>query len=74
MISDFNTAVQEGKMQASQKVWWGYDDTHLFDWAKEEISSLANAKKPFSMTLLTANTHFPDGYLESKAEKISHTV
>ncbi|MDR4949471.1 LTA synthase family protein [Neobacillus cucumis] len=69
LISDFNTAVQEGKMQASQKVWWGYDDTHLFDWAKEEISSLANAKKPFSMTLLTANTHFPDGYLESKAEK-----
>jgi phosphoglycerol transferase len=68
-ISDLNSAIQEGKMQASQKVWWGYDDTHLFDWAKDEITSLASSEKPFSMTLLTANTHFPDGYLESNAEQ-----
>ena len=68
-ISDLNTAIQEGKMQASQKVWWGYDDTHLFEWAKEEITSMASTKKPFSISLLTANTHFPNGYLESKAER-----
>ncbi|WP_160722713.1 LTA synthase family protein [Bacillus sp. USDA818B3_A] len=67
-ISDLNTAIKEGKMTESQKVWWGYDDSHLFEWAKEEITTIASSKKPFNFTLLTANTHFPDGYVESKAE------
>lgn len=68
-ISDVNTAIEEGKMLDSQKVWWGYDDTHLFRWAKEEITSMASSDKPFSISLLTANTHFPDGYVESEAEQ-----
>jgi phosphoglycerol transferase len=68
-IFDLNTAIKEGKMLENENVWWGYDDTHLFNWAKEEISSLASSEKPFSFSFLTANTHFPDGYLESDAEK-----
>lgn len=68
-IFDVNTAIRDKKMRESEKVWWGFDDTLLFEWAKDEIKSLANGDKPFSMTLLTANTHFPDGYLESRAEE-----
>jgi phosphoglycerol transferase len=68
-IFDVNTAIQQGKMLKNEHVWWGFDDTHLFNWAKEEIISLAGSKKPFSFSFLTANTHFPDGYLEKKANK-----
>ncbi|MBS4213130.1 LTA synthase family protein [Neobacillus rhizophilus] len=69
-IFDVNTAINEGKMSEDEKVWWGFDDTHLFDWAKEEITNLANSDKPFSFSFLTANTHFTDGYMESAAENL----
>lgn len=68
-IFDLNTAIKEGKMAASQKQWWGFDDTHLFSWAEEEITNLANSNKPFNFDFLTADTHFPDGYLENGAAK-----
>lgn len=68
-ISDLKAAIEEGRMKESDRVWWGYDDSHLFDWAKDEITTLASADKPFSISLLTVNTHFPDGYLESSADK-----
>ncbi|SEU09459.1 phosphoglycerol transferase [Salinibacillus kushneri] len=67
-IFDLNTAIKEGKMEKGDKVWWGFDDTHLFKWAKEEITSLARSDQPFSFSFLTANTHFTDGYLESGAD------
>ncbi|WP_449537843.1 LTA synthase family protein [Ferdinandcohnia sp. Marseille-Q9671] len=70
---DLNTAINEGKMRESEKVWWGFDDSHLLEWAKEELTSLANKEKPFSFTLLTANTHFTDGYVESGAENLYET-
>ena len=68
-IFDYNTAIEEGKMTEEDKVWWGFDDTHLFTWAKEELVELARKEKPFDFTLLTVNTHFPDGYLEETAEQ-----
>ncbi|GAA0486762.1 LTA synthase family protein [Salinibacillus aidingensis] len=66
-VFDVNTAIHEGKMTASEKVWWGFDDSDLFKWAKEEISTLAQGEQPFNFTFLTANTHFTDGYLEEGA-------
>lgn len=68
-IFDVNTAIQEGKMQENERVWWGFDDSNLFKWAKEEIAELASFDSPFSFSFLTVNTHFPDGYLESGAEQ-----
>ncbi|SOC40038.1 LTA synthase family protein [Ureibacillus acetophenoni] len=68
-IFDYNTAIEEGKMTEDDKVWWGFDDTHLFTWAKDEILELAAEREPFNFTLLTVNTHFPDGYLEEIAEQ-----
>jgi phosphoglycerol transferase len=69
-IYDVHTAINEEKMSESDIVWWGFDDTHLFNWAKEEITELASLEKPFSISLLTANTHFPDGYVENGTENI----
>lgn len=72
-IFDVNTAIEQGKMDESDRVWWGFDDTHLFTWAKEEIIELAEQGEPFNFTFLTANTHFQDGYLEEEAEEIYGT-
>lgn len=43
--------------------WWGFEDEKLFKIAKSEIDKSAKAKKPFFTTLLTVNTHFPEGRL-----------
>lgn len=43
-------------------VWWGYEDAKLFDYAKAELLELAAEDKPFNFTMLTADTHFPNGY------------
>lgn len=69
-VFDVNTAIDQGKMDENEKVWWGFEDSRLFDWAKEEITQLASLDKPFNFTFLTANTHFPDGYVETETENI----
>ncbi len=72
-IFDLYTAIEEGKMTKEDEVWWGYDDDDLFDWAKDEILDLASQDKPFNFVMLTADTHFYDGYLSENAENIYNT-
>ena len=60
-IWDFQTALEEKRV--SEKIWWGYSDDLLFEYAKEQILNLASKEEPFNFTMLTADTHFPDGYI-----------
>ncbi len=53
----------EGRLDKDYRVWWGYEDEKLFSYAKEEILELAASGQPFNFTMLTADTHFPDGYV-----------
>lgn len=69
-IFDYNTALEQGKMSEEDKVWWGFSDDDLFEWSKEEILKLASEEKPFDFILLTADTHFMDGYLSENADII----
>lgn len=59
-IWDFESAIKEERVK--EKIWWGYTDGLLFEIAKEKIQNLANQEQPFNFTLLTADTHFEDGY------------
>lgn len=68
-IFDVNYAITQGKMKEEDKVWWGFEDDKLFEWSKEEITNLANQDKPFNYIMLTADTHFVDGYLSENAEE-----
>jgi phosphoglycerol transferase len=43
------------------KTVWGVHDYDLFRMAKEEYAKLAQGDKPFNLTLLTVDTHFPKG-------------
>ncbi|MHC5373433.1 LTA synthase family protein [Enterococcus sp. LJL120] len=44
-------------------VGWGYEDEKLLEFAKRELNQLANSSTLFNFTMLTADTHFPDGLL-----------
>ncbi|WP_139843899.1 LTA synthase family protein [Candidatus Enterococcus clewellii] len=46
--------------------WWGFEDNKLFEYAKSEALALADKGEPFNLTMLTSDTHFPDGLLDDK--------
>ncbi|MGL4990342.1 MAG: LTA synthase family protein [Sarcina sp.] len=66
-IFDYKAAKEKGLIPEDYYVWWGYEDDKLYEYAKDELTRLANENKPFNFTMETADTHFPDGYLSEKA-------
>ncbi|HHX69796.1 MAG: LTA synthase family protein [Miniphocaeibacter sp.] len=68
-IFDFHHAVDNGYMREEDKVWWGYEDSKLFEWSKEEATKLASEDKPFNLVIETVNTHYTDGWLEEGGEE-----
>ncbi len=48
---------------------WGLNDRVLFDKAKDVYSKLVVTKKPFNLSLVTVDTHFPKGYPDSEMDK-----
>ena len=68
-IYDLKTAKEKNKIDEDYHVWWGYEDSKLFEFAKEEITNLANEDKPFNFTMLTTDTHHIGGYLEKDCKQ-----
>lgn len=69
-VYDLDAARNDGKLPKDYKVWWGYEDSKLFEYAKEKATEAYKAGKPFNVSMLTANTHFWDGYLEKDCPTI----
>lgn len=67
-IFDYEYALNQNIMTEQESKWWGFEDDKLFDWSKQEIINLSKEDKPFNYIMLTADTHFPDGYLSENAE------
>ena len=61
-IYDLYTARKDGIIPKNYFVWWGMEDLHLFRYAKEKITELAQADAPFAFTMLTVDTHHVGGY------------
>lgn len=68
-VLDLNWAHNNSKLPKEYKVWWGFEDKKLFEFAKTEATQLAQSDKPFNLQLLTADTHFTDGYLDETCTK-----
>lgn len=62
-IYDLNTAKEDKLIPEDYYVWWGMEDTYLFDYAKDKLLEMSKEDKPFSLTLLTVDTHFADGFI-----------
>ena len=65
---DYTYAQTNGIIPSGYYVWWGFEDDRLIEMAKNDITDLANSGQPFNYTMLTVDTHFEDGYLDSDAE------
>ncbi len=61
-IVDTPVLKETGRLDEDYQVWWGIEDEKLLTYAKEELTRLAAEDEPFNLTMLTADTHFPDGY------------
>ena len=68
-IKDYYTAIEDGIIDQNHYEFWGMEDSYLFEYAKKELINLSKGEQPFNFTLLTVNTHFPDGYLEDSCKK-----
>ena len=62
IIYDLFTARNKRKIPNDYYVWWGFEDSKLFSFAKEEIIRLSQDTAPFNFTLLTVDTHNIGGY------------
>ena len=67
-IFDYTYAINNGLIPIDYLVWWGYEDKKLFEFAKNKLKDISKEKQPFNLTLLTADTHFTDGYLDSECD------
>lgn len=62
-ILDYDAVKEKGWIPDDYKVWWGYEDDKLYEFAKKELTRLHEIGKPFNFVMETADTHFPDGYV-----------
>lgn len=63
-IKDYVYAKEQGLIDSNYRVWWGYEDSKLFTFAKDELLDLASKDEPFNFTMLTTNTHATAGYID----------
>ncbi len=60
-IIDTCALKEAGRLPQDYEAWWGFEDEKLFSFAREELTRLGKSGEPFNFTMLTADTHFPDG-------------
>lgn len=60
---DIFTAREVGIVPPGYYVFWGMEDLHLFDFAKQELTKIAQEEEPFAFTMLTVDTHRTNGYV-----------
>lgn len=63
-LKDYVYAKEQGLIDSNYRVWWGYEDSKLFNFAKDELLDLASKDEPFNFTMLTTNTHATAGYVD----------
>lgn len=78
-IFDIKEAKKQGRLPEDYRVFWGYEDEKLFEFAKEEVTRLSKCGKPFNFTMLTVDTHHPNGYAdrnyrEEYPERLSNII
>lgn len=68
IIHDYDYALKHKWIDKDYFVWWGYEDSKLYEFAKKDLLSVAKKNKKFNYTLLTTDTHATGGYTEKKCK------
>lgn len=61
-IHDINWYKKNEWLDKDYQVFWGFEDQKLYNFAKKELLELSSSGKPFSFSMLTVDSHFPNGY------------
>ena len=61
-VLDNYAARRDGIIPSDYFVWWGMEDLHLFEYAKQKLTELSGGDQPFALTMLTVDTHHVGGY------------
>lgn len=61
-ILDYHAAIKDNYIDEDYCVFWGLEDKKLYEIAKSELLKLSESGEPFNLSMLTVDTHFPDGY------------
>lgn len=68
-IYDYYTAIEDGLIPSDYYEFWGFEDSKLYQYAKDKLSVIANTQEPFNFTMLTVDTHHMNGYICDLCEK-----
>ena len=68
-IYDYYYAIEDKYIDKDYFEWWGYEDKKLFSYAKKKLTEISKNEEPFNFTMLTADTHFTDGYMDDSCEE-----
>lgn len=67
-IYDVYTAREDGIIAPDYWYSWGFEDAYLYEYAEQVIGQMAESEEPFCFTMLTVDTHFPNGSLCDNCE------
>lgn len=70
-ITGWPQAIQNGWLPEDYAENWGFEDRKLFEFAQNMLTDIAQEDKLFNFSLLTSDTHFPDGYVYGDEEEVS---
>lgn len=73
-VHDIEFYKEKGMVPSEYRVFWGFEDRKLYDFAKKELDALANDESPFALYMLTVDTHQPEGYVDDSCEVIFSNV
>lgn len=69
-IRDIFYTEDRGWLPKGYRKWWGFEDEKLYDFAKKSLTELSEEPGPFNFTMLTADTHFPEGLVTDNTPEI----
>lgn len=70
-ITGWPQAIQNGWLPEDYAENWGFEDRKLFEFAENMLTDIAQEDKLFNFSLLTSDTHFPDGYVYGDEEEVT---
>ena len=70
-VYDYYTAKEDEVIDEDYYVNWGLEDAVLFNYAKQELTKIAENDEPFNFTILTVDTHANDGYVSNFCKNVT---
>lgn len=62
-ILDYDTAKLDGIIPEDYHVFWGMEDLKLYEYAKQQLTEIAERDEAFNFMMLTVDTHPGDGFM-----------